>query len=198
MILFAKAPVPGRVKTRLGLDPDRAAALHAEFVRQTLRTLSSCAGELDVELSTDAPTGAWAEFSARRSTQVSGNLGGRIYAALDGALGAGRQKVMVLGSDSPGLPPEHLRALLASRADVAIGPTEDGGFYAIACSRTDPAMFDGVHWSTSSAFDDAVTGSRRAGLTVEAGPAWFDVDRPEDLARLRRVSQWPNAIPYAR
>jgi glycosyltransferase A (GT-A) superfamily protein (DUF2064 family) len=90
-----------------------------------------------------------------------------------------------LGSDSPGLPPGHIRALLVSQADVAIGPTEDGGFYAIACSRTHPAMFDGVHWSTCSAFDDTVAASRRAGLTVEVGPAWFDIDRPEDLTRLR-------------
>lgn len=184
VILFAKAPVPGRVKTRLGLDPERAAALHSAFVRRTLETLQSCAAELDIELSTDDPTDAWNEFSAPRSVQVSGSLGERIFAALDCGLSAGRRKVMVLGSDSPDLPPAHIRALLASRADVAIGPTEDGGFYAIACSRIDPAMFDGVRWSTSSALDDTAAASRRSGLTVEIGPAWFDIDRPEDLARL--------------
>ena len=84
MILFAKAPVPGRVKTRLGVDPERAAALHSAFVRGTLETLQCCAAELDVELSTDDPTDAWSEFSGPRSVQVSGNLGGRIFAALDG------------------------------------------------------------------------------------------------------------------
>jgi rSAM/selenodomain-associated transferase 1 len=184
VIVFAKAPVPGRVKTRLGLEPQRAANLHSAFVRQTLRTLESCAGELEFELSTDEPTNAWADVCARRSMQVSGNLGERIYAALEGALLAGRPKAMVLGSDSPDLPAGHIRALLASRADVAIGPTEDGGFYAISCSRAHPAMFEGVHWSTGSALEDTLAASRRAGLTVEIGPAWFDIDRPDDLARL--------------
>jgi rSAM/selenodomain-associated transferase 1 len=184
VILFAKAPVPGRVKTRLGLDPERAAALHSWFVRQTLEMLERCAG-VEVELSTDEPTVAWPEFSGRRTVQTSGNLGMRIYAGLRGALAAGRGKALVVGSDSPGLPPSHIHALLASRADVAFGPAEDGGFYAIACSRTDPAMFDAVHWSTSSALEDTVQASRNCGLTVELGPSWFDVDRPEDLARLR-------------
>jgi rSAM/selenodomain-associated transferase 1 len=184
IILFAKAPVPGRVKTRLGLDPERAAALHSEFVRQALEMLEHCEG-VDVELSTDEPTGAWPEFSGRRTVQVSGDLGVRIYAALSGALAAGRGKAVVLGSDSPGLPPSHVQALVASGADIALGPTDDGGFYAIACSRAGPAMFDAVHWSTSSALEDTVQASLRCGLTVEVGPAWFDVDRPEDLARLR-------------
>jgi glycosyltransferase A (GT-A) superfamily protein (DUF2064 family) len=117
--------------------------------------------------------------------EASGHLGDRIYAAVRDPLAAGRPKVVILGSDSPGLPASHIQTLLASRADIALGPAEDGGFYAIACSRTDPAMFDAVHWSTCSALEDTVQAARRCGLTLELGPAWFDVDRPEDLARLR-------------
>ncbi len=145
--------------------------------------LASC-GVVDIELSTDEPTQAWAEFSVRRTVQVSGGLGDRIYAALRGALAAGRHKVVILGSDSPELPPSHIQSLIESRADIAIGPTEDGGFYAIACSRTDPAMFNAVRWSTGSALEDTVEASRRCGLSAELRPAWFDVDRPEDLTRL--------------
>ena len=183
VILFAKAPIPGRVKTRLGLDPERAAALHSLFVGRALEMLEGC-GEVDCELCTDEPTEAWPEFSGRRTVQASGDLGERMYAALRGGLAGGRRKVMIMGSDSPGLPPSHVQALVASPADVALGPTEDGGFYAIACSRTDPAMFDAVHWSTSSALEDTIQAARGCGLTVELGPSWFDVDRPEDLARL--------------
>ena len=184
IVLFAKAPAPGRVKTRLGIDPQRAADLHSSFVRQTLVMLDSFRGEADVELSTDEPTQAWGEFPVARSVQSAGELGKRIYAALERALAAGRPKAMVLGSDSPGLPAAHVRALLASAADVSLGPVDDGGFYAIACGKTAPAMFEGVRWSTGATLGDTVNALAGCGLSVELGPAWFDIDRPEDLARL--------------
>ncbi len=184
IVLFAKAPAPGRVKTRLGVDPQRAAGLHSSFVRQTLAMLESLRGEADVELSTDEPTQAWCEFPGARSVQCAGQLGERIYAALERALAEGRPKATILGSDSPGLPAAHLRALLASSADVSLGPVEDGGFYAIACRKTAPAMFEGVRWSSAATLSDTVAALTACGLSVELGPAWFDVDRPEDLARL--------------
>jgi uncharacterized protein len=184
IVLFAKAPVPGRVKTRLGLHPRRAAHLHSLFVRETLVMLESMRDDADVELSTDEPTEAWREFPVARSVQSPGQLGERIYAALEPALAAGRPKALILGSDSPGLPAAHIRALLASSADVSLGPVDDGGFYAIACGKTAPAMFEGVRWSTASTLSDTVRALANCGLSVELGPAWFDVDRPEDLMRL--------------
>jgi rSAM/selenodomain-associated transferase 1 len=184
IVLFTKAPAPGRVKTRLAVDPARAVELHSSFVRQTLLMLDTLRGEADVELSTDEPTEAWSEFPVARSVQSSGQLGERIYAALEHALAAGRPKALILGSDSPGLPAAHIRALLASSADVCLGPVDDGGFYAIACSKTAPAMFQGVRWSTSTALSDTVRALEACAFSVELGPAWFDVDRPEDLTRL--------------
>jgi rSAM/selenodomain-associated transferase 1 len=184
IVLFAKAPTPGRVKTRLGVDPARAVELHSSFVRQALVMLESLRDVADVELSTDEPTQAWPEFLVARSVQSPGQLGERIYAALEKALTAGRPKAVIIGSDSPGLPAAHVRALLASTADVCLVPVDDGGFYAIACSRTAPAMFEGVRWSTSATLSDTVRALTDCGLSVELGPAWFDVDRPEDLTRL--------------
>jgi len=184
IVLFAKAPAPGRVKTRLGVDSQRAADLHSSFVRGTLAMLESLRGDADVELSTDEPTQTWSEFPVPRSVQSPGELGERIYAAVEQALAAGRPKALVLGSDSPGLPAAHIRALLASSADISLGPVDDGGFYAIACGKTAPAMFAGVRWSTGVTLRDTVQALTDCGLSVELGPAWFDVDRPEDLARL--------------
>ena len=119
-----------------------------------------------------------------RSVQATGSLGQRMYGALERGLASGRPQVMILGSDSPGLPAGHLRALLSSPADVAMGPTEDGGYYAIACRRVQPEMFDGVRWSTENALADTLAGARRCGFGVELGLRWFDIDRPEDLIRL--------------
>ena len=184
IVVFAKAPVPGRVKTRLGIDPARA-ALHAAFVRDTIKMLTALQGEADIEISTDEATEAWSGFPAQRSLQSPGDLGQRMLAAITRALDRGRPKVMLLGGDSPGLPAGHVRALLQSVADVAIGPAEDGGFYAIACRKSSPQMFDGVRWSTAETLQDTLRALQLCGLCLELGPAWFDIDTPRDLERLR-------------
>src|SRR5579863_1697960 len=98
IVVFAKAPVPGRVKTRLGIDPARAAALHAAFVRDTIKMLTALQGEVDIEISTDEATEAWSRFPAQRSLQSPGDLGQRMLAAITRALDCGRPKVMILGS----------------------------------------------------------------------------------------------------
>ncbi|MCL5745796.1 MAG: TIGR04282 family arsenosugar biosynthesis glycosyltransferase [Acidobacteria bacterium] len=193
IILFAKAPVPGRVKTRLSpvLDAAGAAGLHSALVRDMLEALAPFSATADIELSTDIETDAWRDVPVSRSTQAEGSLGDRICHALAAALQAGRPKAMILGSDSPGLPAAHIDGLLQSTADAALGPTEDGGYYAIACRRAAPAMFRGVNWSTSSTLDDTVRALRDCGLTVELGLPWFDIDQPSDLYRMQELSNIP-------
>lgn len=185
IILFAKAPVPGRVKTRLGLPPEAAAALHTAFVHDMLETLASLDDTADIELSTDSETDAWNDVAAARSVQTAGDLGARMYAALERALETGRPRVMILGSDAPTLPAAHVRTLLRSAAEVALGPADDGGYYGIACRKIHAAMFRRVAWSTASALKDTVRAARNCGLSTELGPAWFDIDEPVDLVRLR-------------
>jgi rSAM/selenodomain-associated transferase 1 len=189
VVLFARNPVPGRVKTRLGMSPDRASALHEAFVRDALHTIATLDG-VDTELSTDEPCAAWPDWTGRRSVQPAGSLGDRVYAAIKRALDEGRNKVMVLGSDSPGLPATHISELLRSSADIALGPADDGGYYAIACRRADSRMFEGVRWSSDSALTDTVRAAEACGLSVEIGPQWFDVDTPVDLERLRALPHW--------
>ncbi len=191
IIIFAKAPVAGRVKTRLDADPCRAAVLHSVFVRDTLAMAETLRDEADVELSTDTPSDAWPESAVRRSVQAGGNLGERMYAALHQALSAGRTQVIIMGSDSPLLPPDHIRELLRSATDVTLGPTKDGGYYAICCRRAVAEMFDGVPWSTAAALAGTVDALSRCGLTVGQGPAWFDVDTPDDLERLMQLLSNP-------
>ena len=186
IVLFAKAPLAGRVKTRLSppLPPELAARLHDAFVRDTLESLHSLDKSADVELHTDIPTDAWADIAVPRKLQHEGDLGLKMLQALDEALQDGRERAMIVGSDSPTLPPDHLELLLLTPADVALGPTLDGGFYAIACTRVRPRMFDGVQWSAHDTLDRAVRAIHVCGLTVAQGAAWYDVDTPADLERL--------------
>jgi uncharacterized protein len=187
IVVFAKAPRPGFVKTRLGLEPTAAASLYTEFVDRTLKTVYHLRDHAEVELSLDIPCAAWSEFSVHRTVQHEGDLGVRLYSALERGLAAGHPKVLILGSDSPTLPVEHLRFLLYFDADVALGPTSDGGYYGIACRKVILGMFAGVRWSTPHALRDTITSVERCGLTSGIGPEWFDVDTPEDLVRIEKV-----------
>jgi uncharacterized protein len=187
IMVFAKAPRPGRVKTRLHgvLGPSDAASLHRALVADLLETLATLAGEADCELHTDVPTDAWADYPVARKLQIEGGLGERMLGAIGQALAEGRPRALIAGADAPGLPAGHLRSLLAAEADVALGPAEDGGYWGIACRRCSPGMFDGVPWSTPQALEATMQAAARCGLTTWTGPSWRDLDEPADLAWLR-------------
>jgi uncharacterized protein len=197
IIVFAKAPGTGRVKTRLipAVSPAYAAELHSAFVRDTLANLitGSVADVADIELHTDTPTDAWAEFGVPRRVQHEGDLGLRMFHALTDALAAGRPRAMILGSDAPDLPPSHISQLLASTADVALGPAGDGGYYAIAAGHTHEAMFQAVEWSGPHALAGTVQACESTGLTVEIGRYWNDIDTPADLERLMDSERAPES-----
>lgn len=184
MILFAKAPVPGRVKTRLipRLSAEEAARLHKRLVEHAWQRLSGLRDAASLELHTDVPTACWSEMHPRR-LQSPGDLGRRLFHALETGLRR-TPLCLVVGSDAPGLPESHLRQMLDSKADVTLGPTADGGYWAIACRRVHPAMFEGVRWSTPDAFEDTRRATEACGLSVASGAVWFDIDEPDDLIRL--------------
>ena len=170
IVVFAKAPRPGFVKTRLGLEPEVAAQLHEAFVRDAL----ALAGER-AELHTDVETEAWRNVDVPRRLQVAGDLGARMLAALP---------ALILGSDAPSLPASHLGELIATPGDVVLGPAEDGGYWAILARRTHPHMFEGVEWSTARTREQTIAACRACGLSVSLGLEWFDVDEPAGLRRL--------------
>ncbi|MCL6506193.1 MAG: DUF2064 domain-containing protein [Bryobacteraceae bacterium] len=94
------------------------------------------------------------------------------------------------------------RGPLRAAADVALGPADDGGFYAIAMRRADPHMFHGVRWSGPETLAETVRAIERCGLSVELGPPWYDVDTVQDLARLAaspllppRTARWLLELP---
>ena len=187
IILFAKAPVAGHVKTRLqeSLGREATLALHEAFVLDMLDKLLTLRGAADIELHTDIQTDVWRRPEVTQRIQTTGDLGLKMLHALRG------RWACIVGSDAPTLPVSHIEALLASAADMALGPCEDGGYYAISSRRTHTDMFRGVAWSSEYAIEQTEEAALRCGLSVERGPTWFDVDRPEDLERLRREGSLP-------
>ncbi len=185
--VFAKPPVAGEVKTRLAatLGPERAAALARAFLDDTLEAVQSVPWA-EAALATTAP------FPAPVPTllQGPGDLGARIERVLRAALERAPAAIAI-GADAPALP---LRLLEAARsalavADAVLGPAADGGFYLLALRRCPEGLLAGLPWSAADTCLRTAAQLRAAGLRTVLLEEWFDVDRPEDLERLRAALQ---------
>jgi rSAM/selenodomain-associated transferase 1 len=196
-MVFAKAPQPGRVKTRLisALGETGAAQLQQQLIERTLRT--AAAADLGtVELwCAPGPDDPYFSDCARRHeiilwAQGEGDLGLRMARALesaveDGALG------LLIGCDCPALTPAYLReaaAVLAGEDDAVFGPAEDGGYVLVGVARR-PAkeLFEDIAWGGATVMEETRKRLARGNWRWrELAPLW-DLDRPEDLARLRQL-----------
>jgi len=201
--IMAKAPRPGRVKTRLSppLSPAAAAALARCFLLDTVRRVAQVGGARGAVIY--APRRARPLFARLAPgfaliPQASGDLGHRLRAAFDRLLRGGTDAAVVIGSDTPSLPPallrQALRALDDPATDVVLGPSDDGGYYLVGMRTTHAALFEGIAWSTSTVLAETRARARARALRVRILPGWWDVDTPADLARLRR---WLGARPDA-
>lgn len=195
IVVFAKAPQPGQVKTRLipALGAQGAAALHAELVRLTLATAQQ-AGAGSVELCC-APhaghpffAGCAAEFDVTLTEQAGNDLGERMANAFQRVLP--RAQALLIGTDCPVLQPTHLwqaRDALRAGTDAVFAPTEDGGYVLIGLRRFAPNLFADMAWSTASVMAETRTRLRRLKWNWQELDTLWDVDRPEDLRRLLRL-----------
>lgn len=196
LILFARTPVPGKVKTRLcpPLSPEEALSLYTAFLEDAARVYGRPAQwtpVLAAEPEPDDPAlvrlfgAGW-----RRQAQAPGDLGAKLTAAFEAERARGARAVLALGSDHPALPIDRVEAAfeaILSGQDAAIVPAEDGGYCAIALGpRAFPALvFRAVPWSTPEVLASTRARLSGAGLSVTLLEAACDVDRPEDLDRLR-------------
>ncbi|HEX8336523.1 MAG TPA: DUF2064 domain-containing protein, partial [Pyrinomonadaceae bacterium] len=121
--------------------------------------------------------------------QRGSSLGERLAGVVECAAAEGFGPLLLVGADSPTLPPAFLaaalRGLADGGADVALGPTDDGGYYAVGVREPAPGLFDSVEWSTPRAYAQTARNAARLGMRLLELPRWYDVDTPADLARLR-------------
>jgi uncharacterized protein len=184
IIVFAKAPVPGKAKTRLipALGEWGAARLHARLLRHAVRTaLASGCGP--VEVHGTARHSFFRSLKTRFRLQRGRDLGERMLHALSRNPGA-----ILIGTDCPALTAADLRRatrLLRSGAEVVIAPAEDGGYALIGARRVPVELFRDIAWGTSSVYDETV--KRLKPYRWRALRTVWDVDRPEDLPRLSEL-----------
>lgn len=191
--IFAKAPVPGRVKTRLAaaVGPERAARWYARAVGTVFRRTRAAWPDVERVLFYDPPD-AEATFAhmpdvpAHRRAQRGPDLGARMAAALEYCLAAGAERPVLIGTDAPTMPMARLGdawTALGSH-DVVLGPTADGGYYLIGLRHLEPALFADIAWSTDRVLTATLARAAKLGCSVAQLEPWFDVDTADDLVRL--------------
>ena len=195
ILVFAKAPVAGAVKTRLipALGAAGAAALHERLTAQALATAAAAAiGPVELCCAPDASHPVLAALArahgATLAEQGPGDLGDRMHGAFERAL-ARAPAAIVIGCDCPALAPRHFReaaAALAGGADAVLAPAEDGGYVLIGLARVAPSLFAGIGWGGPDVLEHTRERLRALGRRWRELETLWDVDRPADLARLRR------------
>jgi rSAM/selenodomain-associated transferase 1 len=197
VVVFAKAPVPGRVKTRMTppLSPEQAAQLYAAMLGDVLEVTAEFAErrELDAVLLVD-PAAACGDLARtapprfRISAQRGPDLSARMAWAIAEAAATGSRRVLVRGSDSPALESSTLDVALDALAecDLSVCPDLDGGYSLIALTRPVPGLFDHP-MSTGRVLDDTLDNARRDGVRVRVLSPHFDLDTAEDLTHLARA-----------
>jgi uncharacterized protein len=188
--VFAKPPLPGNVKSRLAarVGNEAAAALAAAFLQDTWSSVVSLPRAKAVIASTAPSAPLVSPRAAEVWLQGEGDLGERLERILQRALESSPFAI-ALGADSPGLPAEYLeQACEALRnSDAVLGPCDDGGFYLLGLRRCPRGLLAGISWSQTGTFAQTQSKLKAAGFSVQVLPAWFDVDRPEDLSRLKAM-----------
>ncbi|WP_407562826.1 TIGR04282 family arsenosugar biosynthesis glycosyltransferase [Streptomyces sp. 184] len=194
VLVMAKAPHPGRVKTRLHplLTPRRCAALQAELIRRTTALATGC--ELRTHLAYDPPEArtelrALVPAGVRLLPQDGSHLGRRLATAVRDVFAHGSGPLLVVGTDAPTLTPWHLEeahAALAGDADVVLGPALDGGYYLIGMRRPHLGLFgiDPELWGGARVLAATLDLAGRHRLRVRLLPRLRDLDTPEDAAAL--------------
>ncbi len=194
LILYARPPVPGRVKSRLqpALSPEEGLELYRAMLADILERMTRLSRGLAV------PFVSWSEphqpegelrgllESVGSEHQVGDDLGERMATTLRGKLQAGFKHVVFIGSDAPNLPLEYLRKAFEAlqSVDVVLGPAADGGYYLLGCRRMHPNLFQTMPWGTERLLKvtrQRIKGSR---ISHQELPSWYDVDTPADVARL--------------
>jgi rSAM/selenodomain-associated transferase 1 len=203
--VMAKAPQPGRCKTRLvgALSAEDAAALSGAFLRDITENIRAAAARAPVDgFVAYAPSGLEALFAGHLAAgtrlvladgtgempaEVTG-FGRCLLHAIRSLLAMGYGAACVLNSDSPTLPNAALvdaaRCLLEVGAPAVLGPADDGGYYLLGMRAEQPGLFAGIAWSTERVAGQTRARATSLGLAMPELAVWYDVDDRAALLRL--------------
>lgn len=191
VLLMCKMPVPGQCKTRMkpGLNDEECAALQEALIYDIVGMLNILPFPFFIAFTPFNSGEYFKPLSACGGCfpQAEGDLGNRMEKAAEYVLKKGYAKVIIIGSDSPGLQPSVIIEACEelSVSDVCIGPCEDGGYYLIGMKGLWKELFEGVSWGTEVVFQQTMDIIKRIGCKSSLLPMGYDLDRWEDLIRFK-------------
>ncbi len=190
LIVFARVPKPGQVKTRLqpDLSPDTSSRIYLAFIRDVLAATASLKGVKRI-LGCDATRRDpfFIQLAERYDLvlidQVGEDLGARMRNAIAEAYRLGFGQAVILGTDIPTLPVGHIQEAfkLLKKHSLVLGPSADGGYYLVGCSGSVPPIFDGIAWGTEQVLTQTLQRIAGSHLNAALLPFWYDVDTVQDL-----------------
>ena len=217
LAVMAKAPIAGKVKTRLSppLTSAQAAELNACFLRDTIANLALAADVAPAEVVISyTPVGEESAFAGvvPEATlflaQRGVSFGERLLASAEDLFACGFSSVCLIDSDSPTVPTEEfvtaVQVLAQPGAGAVLGRSADGGYYLIGLQEPQPNLFERITWSTELVFAQTLERAREVQLPVTLLGEWYDVDDAESLDRLhaemsRPLAGWPGyPAPHSR
>ncbi len=206
IVIMAKEPVAGRVKTRLvpPLSFERAALLARAFLDDTMALVARMPGvQLAIAITPPSAVETWGRClpGSPLLLGVDGaDIGDCLAEATRSLFDAGFARVVAVNADSPTMPRERLDQALArlEDTDVVIGPSDDGGYYLVGLERPRAELFRSVTWSSANVAIQTLACARNAGCSILGPRAVYDVDTPADLERLMRdLAGLPGGAPAA-
>ncbi|HET6273917.1 MAG TPA: TIGR04282 family arsenosugar biosynthesis glycosyltransferase [Bacteroidota bacterium] len=191
LIMFAKLPRAGEVKTRLGraVGMDRAADIYKELAEHAFGIADELASSgtkvylFYDPIATGQDIRSWIKRRFSYVPQQGRSLGDRMQHAFAVTVGDGAQQTVIIGTDVP-----ELQASMVNNAfnrlanhDIVVGPSLDGGYFLLGMTAPIKDVFNGVEWSTDQVFDGTMARIRQLDLSCSVLPALADIDTEQDL-----------------
>jgi uncharacterized protein len=192
IIIMAKVPEAGKVKTRLHprLTPEQSAEFADCLLRDTITKVAGKQNHLIIAYSPADRRDFFDQFSQHKiiyTPQKGVDLGERMCNAFNFAFTLKMDSAVMIGTDSPTIPPQFIDQAFEFMeiCDSVLGESEDGGFYLIGLKTLRMEIFENVEWSSPTTFEQTAENLRKLGLKVSHLPKWYDVDEPEDFERVK-------------
>ncbi len=193
IVLFARDPVAGKVKTRLSpfLSQELILELYTRFLSDSIEKICRVrTADPFIGVYPSDSSGYFSRVSGERSLKVflqeGADLGEKMLNAFKARFDEGYESVVIIGSDSPSLPVATIETALNSDKDLTLGPSTDGGYYLIGMRQKPVDVFSGgMDWGSEKVLQQTLERIKKCGSSLELLPPWYDVDREEDLKFLK-------------